>query len=280
MACGIVVLQAGGDQRPADVDRVARLARRSAAALDREHLAAQRIEDDAGEQRPAGLANRDRHTPGRHASGVVGRAVEGIDDPRVRPVGVACRALLAEDRVVGIPTEQQLDDGLLRRLVGPRDDVGARRLLVDLGRPQQTFHQPLTAGSGSVDGGFQQVRVAHSGEASGRVPSRRHGSRRHGRVGMPGLADAKGVARHQRRSRRPGAARSVPRRGQALDGQVRGADAGRRQRRRSHRRSAVRIRVSSSSSSPAARCSTSGTPIPITPSPWRCVSRPRTALHC
>ena len=76
------------------------------------------------------------------------------------------RALLAEDCVIGIATEQQLDDRRLRSLVGPRDDVRAGRLLVDLGWPQKPVHQPFATGSGSVDGGLQQVRLAHSGEAS------------------------------------------------------------------------------------------------------------------
>ncbi len=206
MVVGVVVLQPGGDQRLADVDCVARLARRAAAALHGEHLAAQRVEDDAGEQRTAGLANGDRHPPRRHSTGVVRRAVERIDDPRVRSVRVSRRALLAEDGVVGVAAEQELDDRRLRGFVCPRDDIGARRFLDDLGRPQQTVHQSLSTRPGCVDGGFKQVRVAHSGEPSCRWRA----------TPMPRFTHAQGAVRHQRVHRRSGTARRVSSRRQAM----------------------------------------------------------------
>ena len=64
----------------------------------------------------------------------------------------------------GYRASSSVDDRIVRRLVGPRDDVRARRLLLDLGRPIKTFHQPLATGPGRVERGFEEVRLGHAGE--------------------------------------------------------------------------------------------------------------------
>ena len=64
-----------------------------------EQLAAKRLED-RGRGHSVGVAHRDRRARERDAVGVVRRAVERVDEPGARPVGLARDAFLSEDRMV------------------------------------------------------------------------------------------------------------------------------------------------------------------------------------
>ena len=102
----IVGLHAGADERLVerrrrrDVQPVARQPR-PGASRRREQLAAERLED---RRRGDALSvpDGDRRARQRHAVGVVGRAVERVDEPGVAALGGAGAALLAEDRVVRV----------------------------------------------------------------------------------------------------------------------------------------------------------------------------------
>ena len=87
----------------------------------REQLAAEGLEDGASGQ-PVGVPNRDRRARERDAVGVVGGAVERIDQPREGPVGHVAPALLGEDGVVRVVLADHADHLGLGRQVDPRDD--------------------------------------------------------------------------------------------------------------------------------------------------------------
>ena len=173
---GIVVLQPGGDERPLQIGGVTHLHRGPAALLGGVHLVAQRVVDHAGDERSAGLPHGDRHTPRRQTARVVRGAVERVDDPGVRPIDVAGGALLPHHRVDRIAAEEHLDDRRLRGLVGPRDDVGARRLLRDLHRAGQPLQELGAAGASGDDGGLEQLRRRHELTVTDRIRPAPNGS--------------------------------------------------------------------------------------------------------
>ena len=109
--------------------------------------------------------------------GVVRRAVEGIDDPRVIRPGHPTDAFLAEDRVARERIADDVEDRRLRRDVGPRDDRRPLALELDLLRSLQPFDQHRTAGPGGGDRDLEVVvDVLHSGQHPRRRLARRLGS--------------------------------------------------------------------------------------------------------
>ncbi len=93
--------------------------------------------------------------------GVVGRPVEGIDEPRELGIGWARRALFADDRVLWVVPADDPDDLGLGGDVHRRHERCPFVLPVDLQRPAEAFAQHRTAGPGG--GGRDREQLGRRG---------------------------------------------------------------------------------------------------------------------
>ena len=176
----VVRLDAGAHHRPVERrdigDGQASVTEpRPATARRGEQLAAKGLEDGACGQ-PLGVAHGDGRARERDAVRVVRRAVERVDEPRARAVGLAGEAFLAQDGVVGKRGRDDVDDLVLRGDVSPRDDRRAFALQLDLRRPSEALHQHGPAGPRGRDGDLEQ-------RVDGRRARRWHVRRRSGTAG-------------------------------------------------------------------------------------------------
>ena len=123
---------------------------RTPAALGDEGLALVRVVDRA-EDDPVALLERDRHREDRHAVGVIGRAVEWVDDPAAPGAAPARAALLGENRVVGKLAPEAVDDDRLRAPIHLGHEVDGAVLRLDPPRPPQLLAQHRPRGLRELD---------------------------------------------------------------------------------------------------------------------------------
>ena len=159
VACNVVAVvpirETGSDERiveaitltdanPATVELGTLTARRG------EDLLAQRVVDDTVLELSA-VAHGDRYGELWESMNVVGRPVEGIDDPFVFMVALPT-ALLGKDRVVGIEVVNDLDNRCLGEVIDLGDELVAA-LLGDLQRIEliEVPNHQLTGPPGGLD---------------------------------------------------------------------------------------------------------------------------------
>jgi hypothetical protein len=137
---------------------------------DGEQLVAQGVEHDAD----AALA-RHRHGPLRDAEQIVDGPVEWVDDPAQAGRSGDVVALLPQDRVVGAPGGDELADRALGLDVGLGDQIGRRRLRLDLAHAVLVVaQQDLGRSARRRHRHVEELVVAHSGgrrSAQGRACS-------------------------------------------------------------------------------------------------------------
>ena len=130
--------EAGAEQEGADVggaahaDRLAVL--ESSASARGGPYPAERLGVHRGGEGAFRVPHRHRSRVVGMAVHVVGRAVQGVDQPdvtRVRGAGVLAAFLFGHDRVVRVPRPDHLEGGLLGGHVHVGDEVAVRGLLVD-----------------------------------------------------------------------------------------------------------------------------------------------------
>ena len=109
---------------------------------------------------------------------VVRGAVERVDEPRARAVGLAGEAFLSQDGVVGKRGSDDVDDPVLRGDVSPRDDRRPLALQVDLRRPSEAFNEHGPAGSRRGDRDLEQRVDGKARPALACATSLRNGRRR------------------------------------------------------------------------------------------------------
>ena len=118
--------------------------------LGDEELVAIRVKHDADLHAPVRL-EADRHAEDRQAVGVVGRAVERVDDPAPARAPTPGAALLGEDPVLRECGEQARDDQLLGARVHLGHEVGGAALVRDVPRSLELALEEVTGRARGVD---------------------------------------------------------------------------------------------------------------------------------